>query len=108
MFAVVDREDWPWVSQHRWRASRSGPANTHRYWYARRETREGGRTINIYLHRAVMLRVAPQPNDYEYIVDHINGNKMDNRRRNLRWATPKENRYNRYGQHQQEFNFQGA
>ncbi len=43
-----------------------------------------------YVHRAVAELFIPNPENKQYI-DHINTNKHDNRKENLRWVTNKEN-----------------
>jgi hypothetical protein len=79
-YALVDAPDAPLIAHHTWRLSTHG--------YAARSTIEGGRKRTVYLHRQIL------PSDAETSVDHINGNRLDNRRANLRAATPSQNAAN--------------
>lgn len=45
------------------------------------------------VHRAIAMLFVPNPNNYNE-VDHINGNKLDNRAINLQWCTHKQNMNN--------------
>ncbi len=75
--ALVDDEDFEAVSRYRWRLHRDGYAQT-------------GNNPNIYMHRLIL-----QPPS-GYVSDHINGDRLDNRRANLRSCTGTENTQNRF------------
>ena len=79
LVALVDPEDADWLSAYRWRAIRIRHA-----WYA---VRDDGETL-IYMHREIIGAPAGA------IVDHIDGNGLDNQRCNLRLVTPRENAIN--------------
>lgn len=79
-FALVDACAWPKVGYYRWRTNRQG--------YAVR-TATTGQTV--FLHWEVMGLALRDP----ACVDHINGDPLDNRRRNLRLVTRAENAQNR-------------
>lgn len=79
-FAIIDAEDVSRVDWRSWHRHSAGYA-------AAREEYEG-RPRTIYMHRLL----CPVPPTME--VDHINGNRLDNRRRNLRPATAQLQRVN--------------
>lgn len=71
---VVSDEDWHTVKERIWSFSRYASTNI-------------GRT-SVRMHQFIMGKRKG------YRIDHINGNKRDNRRCNLRWATASENGQN--------------
>ena len=85
--ALIDAIDLPLIGAHNWhaidRADRPNGAI-----YARRRENVDGVRIPIWMHRAI-LGVGP-----EAIVDHANGNGLDNRRQNLREAEYSQNAHN--------------
>jgi hypothetical protein len=81
---LIDCEDYLIVREYTWnRNSVSG--------YVQAMTRDGrANTKHVYLHRALLGL-----NDSSGKVDHINGNKLDNRRCNLRICSLSQNHHNK-------------
>lgn len=94
-FAIVDDDMFDYLSQWKWQCVSVG--------YAQRRTGSilGKRTW-IYMHRQIMN--APKTLE----VDHINGNKLDNRRENLRLCTRAQNRRNNNMQMNNVSGFKGV
>lgn len=80
--ALVDDADLPELSKYRFYLHRSGFALTYRPSVGKK------RPVSVMLH--LLLRTSK---DGLYS-DHINGDRLDNRRANLRPATPQENAFN--------------
>ena len=79
---LVDNEDAEWVSRHNWHAAVGGL-------YAARATTTNRVHELLFLHRELLLKTDELPKGLE--VDHINGDKLDNRRSNLRSCTHDQN-----------------
>jgi len=83
-FALVDDDDFDWITKWRWHLNQQG--------YAVRKVYINGRKGGSY--RVAMHRViAGTPENMH--TDHINGDPLDNQKSNLRVCTNKENMKNR-------------
>jgi hypothetical protein len=81
-FALVDDADYEWLNQWKWQCGNNGYAS-------RRDWLEGRRKgKNILMH--ILINSTPQGMD----TDHINHNKLDNQRKNLRSLTHQQNAFN--------------
>lgn len=80
-FALVDDDIYDYLNQWRWHGDSKG--------YVIRRVRKGGKKLVVQMHREVMK--TPEG----MVTDHIDGNRYDNRRENLRVCTDGENKRNR-------------
>lgn len=84
-FAIVDNNDFEWLSEWNWYFHKG---------YAYRSKWIGGTRKKPKVTTFTMSREILQPGKNEQ-VDHINGNPLDNRRKNLRICLPANNAINR-------------
>lgn len=82
-FTIVDAEDYSELSQYKWHHVKGYAVRSEVYQINGQTKR---RTIR--MHRAIL-----KPGD-DWQVDHINRNKLDNRKSNLRLCTTQENTRN--------------
>jgi hypothetical protein len=83
--AIVDDQDYDWLMQWSWQRNGDGYAS-RQVWIPKSEQAEGGPShTKISMHRLI----ADTPK--HLVTDHINGNRLDNRRSNLRHLTRKQN-----------------
>lgn len=88
--SIIDEQDFEEISKHKWYAQLTRGKNRHVY-AARASTREekdGGSGQQIRMHRQILC---PKKNE---MIDHINGNTLDNRRANLRVCSRSQNACN--------------
>lgn len=93
-FALVDAEDAPRVLLHKWYASVES-RGTKVYAVRRAKMGEPGyrgrkTKTKIRMHRFV-LGLLPLPGQDDMVVDHINGDSLDNRQSNLRLVSQADN-----------------
>lgn len=60
--------------------------------YKKVSLRDGTKARNVMVHRIVAMAFVPNPSN-KTVVNHIDGNKLNNRSENLEWVTPSENAY---------------
>jgi hypothetical protein len=85
-FAIVDDEDYEWLSKFKWHVGKCG-----NILYARRRPNKGYPFT--FMHRAIYEHengdIPPR-----MMIDHVNGNGLDNRRENFRCVTQRQNLQN--------------
>lgn len=85
-YAIVDKKDFNWLSQWKWFCWEK---NKNGQKYAYRGQNKNGIHFPIQMHREILNAKKGQ------ICDHINRNGLDNRRKNLRFASYSQNAMNR-------------
>lgn len=87
--AQIDEEDYELVSPYKWYLGSNGYATTT---YHRKGRSRGDldRNVNLSMHR-LLMGVPPRP---ALFVDHIDRNRLNNCRNNLRWVTPQQSAAN--------------
>lgn len=108
IYALVDREDFQFLSQWKWspKFSRGGKKiylrrNLQILHEASKVCPETGSRLRkrtqktLFLHQAVMELKGDKPQTPDHcIIDHRNGNSMDCRKSNIRWVTRSQNNQN--------------
>lgn len=93
LVALIDEEDLPMVSGYRWYAIRHSSYKNEDVWYVRAKVKcadVGGGQIGTVIHMHRLILGFPMG-----MVDHKNGNPLDNRRSNLRICSNSQNQANR-------------
>jgi hypothetical protein len=93
----VDDEDYDYLMQFNWQ-ERKGHSTS----YVKRSSKINNRGITNYMHREIMK---PGPG---LVVDHIDGNGLNNCKSNLRIATHRDNLRNSRGHTDSEIRFKGV
>lgn len=91
---LIDPEDYDRVTKYKWYFDPDGSAKAN--------YRDSGTQITVVASRLIMNAQKGQ------IVDHINGNKLDNRKANLRFATKQQNRANGGPMNRNKSGFRGV
>jgi len=81
MVALIDDVDWPLVAGHKWYADRH-----HGKWYARAKIGPKGQKRAVKMHRLILPGLP--------MIDHRDGDGLNNQRHNLRACTQSQNMAN--------------
>jgi len=93
LYAKVSQEDFEEINKHKWQAIN----NQGDTFYAIRGVYINGRKKRLYMHREIMKPPASDitQGGKRIVVDHKDGDGLNNTRENLRIVTATENTYNR-------------
>jgi len=92
--ALVDDEDYEWLKQYKWNPTADG--------YAQTDVKINEKWINKKMHRLIMNT----PKGLE--TDHIDHNKLNNQKYNLRIVTLQQNQMNRVVKNNNSSKFKGV
>tara|TARA_B100000959_G_C14601653_1_gene468356 strand:+ start:146 stop:628 length:483 start_codon:yes stop_codon:yes gene_type:complete len=96
--ALVDDEDFERVSKLKWHATEISSID-----YAKHSYHENGKNLTLYLHRFVM-----KITDRRCVVDHIDRDGLDCRKKNLRVCTQAQNTMNGVGSKNSTSKYKGV
>ena len=99
-FAIVDDGDFGRLNQRKWCCSNQGYVTRYKY-LGIKDGKKRGRIIR--MHHLVN---GMPPEGLE--ADHINGNKLDNRKKNLRFCTRSQNQMNKQPKHNGSSRYKGV
>ena len=85
-FAIVDDRDYEWLNQWKWYANRD--RNT--FYAVRNIKKKNGKQATIRMHRLILGSKKGQQ------TDHLNGNGLNNMRKNIRICTYAQNQWNQH------------
>jgi len=88
MKAIVDDDNYKYLKQFSWYYSKSG------YAFRRLKTFYKDKQKHLSMHREIMAEDIRKSKNKKLVVDHINKNKLDNRKENLRLVTQSINALN--------------
>jgi hypothetical protein len=88
-FSLVSPEDYAFLSQFRWCYAPGNGYAVHYY------VDDLGKNKTLFMHRAIYQRILGAPIPRGLQIDHINRERLDNRRENLRLATRSQNQANK-------------
>lgn len=100
--AIVDEEDFEWPSERGWFATNCG------YAASAGERIKGWRAPRKLMHREILKRHKGWTYLDGYYVDHINGDRLDNRKENLRRCTNQQNQWNTKNHKRNTSGFKGV
>lgn len=84
--ALVDDSDFDRANQFKWYLCDNGRGN----YYVRRTKKENGEKCTAFMHRFILEAKRGTQ------IDHINDNRLDNQRKNLRFCTHRQNQQNQH------------
>jgi hypothetical protein len=90
--AIVDDEDYEWLNQWKWCYASS----SNKIGYAGRSIKEipNIRKAQTILMHSVIFKKHNENIDNKYVIDHIDGDTLNNQKCNLRLATRQQNQFN--------------
>lgn len=91
--AIVDDDDYEFLAKNKWYVKRACNGKK----YACRDAKIDGMRVHLLMHREIVARHREEAGLVEMeklVVDHINGDGLDNRKANLRVCTRRENMWN--------------